>query len=153
MDYQFIDITSYRGVSSTAVHFYAKIGNPNQTQENLITMMSCEPGTGQSFVTAKNLRFFPSKQEALEMWKIDNHILPGNYPESRKQEAIEDMMEDGTIRFPSILAIVKKARELFPESVLCFSICGSRKEFVKYIQKLAEKDKKTLNEILDIILK
>ena len=151
MDYQFIDITSYRGISSNAEHFYARIGSPDYAQENMITMLTCEPTTGQSFVNGKELRYYPTEQEAEEMWKKDNHSLPGDFPLALKRDQIEDMMEYGTIRFPSILAIIKKARELFPESVLCFSMHGSRKEFVKYIQSLEKEDRRTLEEIFDTI--
>ena len=46
MDIQFIDITTYRGISSEAEHFYAKVGSPNYTQENYLVMLDCPPESG-----------------------------------------------------------------------------------------------------------
>ena len=151
MDYQFIDITSYRGISSNAEHFYAKIGSPDYVQEELLTTLSCEPTTGQVYVHGKELRYNPSEQEAEDMWKKDNQFLPGTYTSSLKRDQIKELMEHGTIRFPSILAIIKRAREMFPESILCFSFNGSRKEFVKYIMSLAKSNKDTLENIFEIL--
>ena len=50
MDIQFIDITSFAGISSDAEHFYALIGNPKFCQEDYITMTDyCSPENGVLF--------------------------------------------------------------------------------------------------------
>ena len=151
MDFQFIDITTYRGISSNAEHFYAKVGKPEYTQENIVVMQSCEPGTGVSFINGEELKYYPSKKEARKMWEKDNGYSESTFVLENKERMISDCMKEGTIRFPSIPAIIKRARETFPDSILCFSIRESRKEFVKYLLSLEKRDKKTLDKILNTI--
>ncbi len=74
MQIEFIDITSFRGLSSEAEHFYASIGVPSWTQEMLLTDRDCRPNAGVSFINTEKLRYFPSTEEARAMWEKDNHF-------------------------------------------------------------------------------
>ena len=129
MDVQFIDITSFMGVSSNAEHFYAKVGKPEYAQEHYLFDLGCKPESGVLF-NGQNLRYYPSEEEAVALFKKDNWGKPVD------MDSVMMLQEDGTIRFPSILSIVKAAKKEFPNSVLCFSISGSRKMFTKYLQSL-----------------
>ena len=146
MDIQFIDITSFRGISSDAEHFYAKIGKVKNSQEYLLTMpVMTDICDGVSFTNEPHLRYYPDEREARRLWEKDNGHTRQDLIVIRKEKAIAELQEDGTIRFPSILSIVKRARELFPDSLLVFSFCKSRKQFVKL---LSRHDEKTIMEIL-----
>lgn len=129
MDVQFIDITSFMGVSSNAEHFYAKVGKPEHAQEHYLFDLCCKPESGVLF-NERNLRYYPSEEEAVALYKKDNWGKPVD------MDCVMELQEEGTIRFPSILSIVKAAKKEFPNSVLCFSISGSRKMFTKYLQSL-----------------
>ena len=129
MDVQFIDITSFMGVSSNAEHYYAKVGKPEYTQEHYLFDLGCKPESGVLF-NGRNLRYYPSEEEAVALYKKDNWGKPVD------MDCVMELQEEGTIRFPSILSIVKAAKKEFPNSVLCFSISGSRKMFTKYLQSL-----------------
>ena len=147
MDYQFIDITSYRGISSNAEHWYAKIGTPEYTQENLLYGRETKPNTGVSYINGGELKYYPDVDEATALYKKDNcekEIL-----NEWDKERIVDIMTRGTIRFPSIVSVVTAAKKFFPNSVLCFSICGSQNEFAKYMQN----HKEIAEQVCDIMLK
>lgn len=150
MEIQFIDITSYRGISSDAEHYYAKLGEISYMQENLLVQASCEANTGISFVNGEELRYFPSPEEARAMWEKDHGRDKRELVQKWKEDDILDLQESGTIRFPSILSIVKRAREMFPSAVLCFSMCGSRKAFATYMMKLPEEKAIEIIKIVDI---
>lgn len=131
MEIQYIDITTYRGISSNAEHFYATIGTPNMKQEMLLTNPACNPVNGVLFVNQEQMRYKPTKEEAEAIWEKDNKYNIDPSVRQNRENAIFDLMDDGTIRFPSIVSIVRTARKAFPKAVLCFSFCGSQKEFVK----------------------
>lgn len=151
MDIQFIDITTYRGISSEAEHFYAKVGSPNYTQENYLVMLDCPPESGVMFgESAENLRYMPSYEEAKALYLKDNYNVRDRDLGKLDEDDIMMMVEDGTTRFPSILSIVKRAKDLYPDSILCFSISGYRKEFVKWIQR--NKDSEQVHKIIELIL-
>ena len=147
MDYQFIDITSYRGISSNAEHWYAKVGNPNLAQEEMLFDLGMQVNGGISYVNGEELKYYPSLDEAIEMYKKDN--APREDFNEWDKRRIKDILNDGTIRFPSILAIILTAKNRFPNSILCFSICGYQKQFAKYM--LDHKD--IAKQASDIILK
>lgn len=129
MDVQFIDITSFIGVSSNAEHYYAKVGEAKHTQKHYLFDLGCKPESGVLF-NGRDLRYYPSEEEAVALYKKDNWGKPVD------MDCVMELQEEGTIRFPSILSIVKAAKKEFPNSVLCFSISGSRKMFTKYLQSL-----------------
>lgn len=151
MNIEYINITSYIGISSNAEHFYAKVGIPYKVQEYIATSQSYSGENGVDFVNGKELRYYPSKSEARNLWKKDNEWDTRPFVIAHKEDDIKDLQEYGTIRFPSIASIVKAAKRDFPDSVICFCINGSRKDFAKYMERLLEKDKETLNEILDTL--
>ena len=140
MEIQFIDITTYRGISSNADHFYAKIGEVGEAQEYYMTMKLlddiCE---GVSFINTPDLIYYPSKQEAINLWEKDNGWNKSNISPKSRETAIDDLVKNGTIRFPSILSIIKTAKEKFPNALLVFSYCGRRKNFVNLLSKYDEK--------------
>ena len=136
MDIQFINITSYIGVSSNAEHFYARVGAPKCTQENYVTMIDCDMASGVNFPSEGELRFFPDAKQAEALWKKDYGYETEKSPLNRKDDIVAELQEDGTIRFPSVVEIIKTARKRFPDSLLCLSMNGSRKEFAKYVFRM-----------------
>jgi hypothetical protein len=148
MEIQFVDITSYRGISSDAEHFYARVGAPKDVQEFYITCMDCDVNAGVYFHDERQLRYFPTEEEARSLWQKDHGFDKREITLKYKEDDIADLVETGTIRFPSIEAIIKKAKEEFPDAVICFSISGSRKEFVKWFIRTAEGDQAKEKEIL-----
>lgn len=149
MDIQFIDITSFIGISSDAEHYYAKIGEPKYLQEDYLFYADCKPNNGVMFT--KDLHYYPNRDEAKAMVEKDNS------PEMLKQfgpdfmeHRIDDYVINGTIRFPSILEVIKAAREYFPDSTLCFSIRGSMNEFVKYMHSLSDDKTEEICKLLKI---
>ena len=131
MNYQFIDITSYRGISSDAEHWYAKIGVNDYTQEDLLFTAAAKVNCGVLYVNGEELRYYPTEEEATAMYRKDN--WEKKTLDEFDMERIRDVTLNGTIRFPSILAVVKAAKKMFPDAMICFSICGSQSEFAKYM--------------------
>ena len=152
MDVQFIDITSYRGISADAEHFYAKIGYPSKDcQEYYITDMGGDITRGIWFTNGRSLRYYPSEKEARQLWQKDHGFDKDPITLKNKEDDILALQEDGTIRFPSILSIVKEAKKEFPNSIICFSYSGYRKEFVKIILKMDENKDPEAAEIFKIL--
>ena len=136
MKIKFIDITTYRGISSEAEHFYAKIARPGYAAD----MVAFDFGT--TFDTCcrdyggEDLRFFPTRKQAEKYAEKDHpsylvRTIGEEELNKRRKWLIEDLLEDGTIRFPSVLDIIKAAREKYPDALLYFTFCGSHKEFLK----------------------
>lgn len=150
MDYQFINITTFRGVSSEAEHFYATIGEPKHAQENLLTMAGASPETGVMFVNGKNLLYMPSYDEAKDIYLKDHYNVRNRDLNASDEDFIMEMVEDGTPRFPSILAVVEAARKKFPESVLCFCMSESSNEFRKWI--IRNEKSEQVKKILDLLV-
>lgn len=151
MDYQFINITTFRGVSSEAEHFYATIGEPKYAQENLLTMAGCSLETGVIFVNGKNLLYMPSYDEAKDIYLKDHYNVRNRDLNASDEDFIMEMVEDGTPRFPSILAVVEAARNKFPESVLCFCMFEKSDEFRKWMMRNQNSDQ--VKNILNLLVK
>lgn len=152
MQIEFIDITSFRGLSSEAEHFYAAIGEPSWVQEALLSDPGCTPNRGVNFINTKKLRHYPSREEAEAMWEKDNHWNQNPFVKEHREDTILDLMEDGTQRFPSIETIIKAARKKFPDSYLCFSFSGSVKEFNRlFVKTLGEKKSELSDEMVSLI--
>ena len=149
MDIQFINITSFIGISSNAEHFYATVGDPKYLQENLLTIVGMDMSSGVSFNDNHKVKYHPNEQEAIQLWQKDHGHDKNPVTLKWKEDTIKEYMEDGTYRFPSVLAVVRRARELFPKSILCFSMNSSRNQFAKYITKLYENNKKLADEIIE----
>lgn len=132
MDYQFIDITSYRGISSNTEHWYAKTGTPDLTQEEMLFDLGVKVNGGVTYVNGEELKYYPNLDEAIELYKKDNGQK--EKLDDWDEERVKEIINNGTIRFPSILSIVLTAKNKFPNSILCFSICGSQKEFASYMK-------------------
>ena len=49
MNIEYINITTYRGISSDADHFYATIGSIGYLQETLLVDFACKPESGVIF--------------------------------------------------------------------------------------------------------
>ncbi len=151
MNIEYIDITSYRGISSDAEHFYARAGEPSWVQEMLLTDTACKPNSGVSYVNGEELRHFPSREEAEALWEKDhgkNHALAST---EWKETEIRSFQEKGTIRFPSLAAVIRAARKRFPDAVLCFSYSGSVKEFASIVLKISSHDKEFAKELENLI--
>ena len=58
MEIQFIDISTYQGISAGAEHFYAKVGKvkPKDYQESLVTSSIHEITSFVHFVNGEELR-------------------------------------------------------------------------------------------------
>ncbi len=144
MQIEFIDISTFKGICSEAEHFYATVGSPENLQENLLFLIGCQPNSGVSHVDTMELRYYPSQEEAEILfrkdhgWEKDSPVFSNP---TLKKDIIEDYKKTGTIRFPDILSVIKTAKQMFPDAVLCFSFRGSVKEFQKILhnnEKLAE---------------
>lgn len=151
MDIQFIDITTFRGVSSEAEHFYAKVGNPEDLQEFLITSPMERPNMGVYFINEHHMRYMPTYDEAKALYLKDHWEKRHKELDAFDEDQILEMVEDGVGRFPSVLSVVETAKKMFPESILCFSISGSQKEFAKWMQR--NEDSEQVHKIIKLILK
>jgi hypothetical protein len=154
MEIQFIDISSYQGISAGAEHFYAKVGevNPKDYQESLVTSSLHNMTSFVHFVHGEELRYFPSEKEARDLWQKDHGFDKRHETLKYKEDEIEEYLEFGTIRFPDIKSIVKAAIEKFPNSVICFSFNGDRNTFAKIFLKMYEsKNEKLREEAKEII--
>ena len=152
MQIEFIDITTYRGISSDAEHFYAKRATSTaKVQESLLDGSGLE---SMSYWCDEDVKFMPDREQAEQLCRKDNKMAWGTQAESHPvtEEQIREMIQNGTIRFPSIEALLKQVRKDHPNAVLCFSIHGSRKVFTNWLNGLYETDKEKLQRILDIIL-
>lgn len=149
MQIEFINITTYKGISSDAEHFYASVGKPDMVQEFLLTDPVSKPESGVFFGSEDLLRHFPSPEEAEAMWQKDHGH--DRVTDKWHDEQVQSIVKDGTIRFPSILTIVRAARGRFPDAKLCFCFRGSRKEFVRILQFEMQKHPELMDEIEDLI--
>ena len=151
MDIQFINITSYRGISSNAEHYYARFASENE-KELIAEDIFC----GYSVATYCNtdMLFFPDREQAIALIKKDNQMTGSPFKENIDDDTIAVYMERGTIRFPSILDIIKQARKQFPQAIFKFYLQGSEDEFRKYWRRRYESgDKETAEQMIDIVCK
>lgn len=152
MDIEYINITTYKGISSNADHFYATIGSIGYLQENLIVDFACKPESGVMFSTLDELRYYPSKKEAEELWMKDYGWDVKSNDKVHHDFYIQDVVEKGTIRFPSVLSIVQTVRKKYPNSVLCFLFQGSRKAFIeKFVEPFSERPNELVKELISIM--
>lgn len=138
MEIQLINIETYMGISSEAEHFYAKAVR----QEDIEEVIAFENASARleslcDYRSAEELRYYPSKEEAENYARKDfpDHDRTMDDEERRRRRAVEtgDLLEYGTIRFPSILSVVKTAREKWPAACLYFTFRGRRDAFLKLI--------------------
>lgn len=94
--------------------------------------LGVEVNGGVTYVNGEELKYYPNLDEAIELYKKDNGQK--EKLDDWDEERIKEIINNGTIRFPSILSIVLTAKNKFPNSILCFSICGSQKEFASYMK-------------------
>lgn len=152
MDIEYINITTYKGISSDADHFYATIGSIGYLQENLIVEFACKPESGVVFLSLNELRYYPSKKEAEELWMKDFGRGMKKDDKAHHEFYIQDVVEKGTIRFPSVLSIVQTVRKKYPNSVLCFLFQGSRKAFIeKFVKPFSERPNELVDELISIM--
>jgi len=148
MEIQFIDITSYRGISSNAEHYYAKYSTDTES-----IAMCLLTGTETSS-HHEELLFFPDRPYAEELCRKDNQyaagVTDGIHPVTEAQ--IRHIMENGTIRFPDIPSVVEQARKKWPEAILVFSLRGSQNDFRKWLTKYYEKDKEAGGKVYGLLL-
>lgn len=135
MEIQLINISEFCGIG--AEHLYAKYVDREKVEMELACMdMGLED---LCHLASESLRYFPSREEAEAYAKKDYPERDATMtPEEKRRMrewAVEDILEDGTIRFPSLLAVVKTARERWPEANLYFTYEGSRRDFLKIISK------------------
>lgn len=139
MEIQLINITSYIGISAEAEHFYAKVANPGR---HLAETLSFENSGADlehicGYHCNEALRYFPTKEEAEAYAKKDypdyDRTMDDETRKRCREVAIGDLLEYGTIRFPSLLSVIKTAREKWPSAYLYFTLEGCRKSFLKMI--------------------
>ena len=146
MDIQFIDITSYRGICSDAEHWYAKYITDFKSANECLAV----EGTSV-YGWDEELKFYPTREEAIELIKKENQVIGAS--KEIKEWQIQEIMDKGTIRFSSILDIVKNCRKDFPKSILVFSIRGSQKEFKKWLIGMYESKEETYKNTAEEIIK
>ena len=145
MGIQFIDITSYRGICSDAEHWYAKYISDFKNANECLAI----DGTSV-YGWDEEVKFYPTREEAIALIKKENQVIGAS--RDVEEWKIQEMMDNGTIRFSSILDIIKTCRKEFPKSILVFSIRGSQKDFKKWLIGMYEsKDKETQNIAEEII--
>lgn len=136
MEIQLINIETYMGISSEAEHFYAKAVRQEDIEE-VIAFENARLESLCDYRSAEELRYYPSKEEAETYAKKDfpDHDRTMDDEERRRRRAVEtgDLLEYGTVRFPSILSVVKTAREKWPAACLYFTFRGRRDAFLKLI--------------------
>lgn len=143
MNVEYIDITSYRGISSNAEHYYAKVAVfDDRTYE-------CFIAGEHPYTFDKELLFYPDREQAIQLCKKDNKMA--FYEIAVSEEQIEDMMKNGTIRFPNVLEVVRQARKQYPNAILKFYMYGYERNFAIYLDKLNKWDKETVSEIIDLL--
>lgn len=134
MEIQLISITTYRGISSDAEHFYAKAAKREQVEESLMfNSVSKLESICSNIYDGEELKFFPDRIEAIDMCKKDNQMMWNGKGAIKPitEEQIWEMQNNGTIRFPSVLSVIKTARKKWPEAVLFFTLQHSRERFLK----------------------
>lgn len=136
MEVQFINITTYKGISSDADHYYGRVGDARDLQEYYLFNIACKPDEGVLYVgDGKDLRHFPSREEATELFFKDNADKQGKPLSEFDKKRIDAMVRGGVPRFPSVISLVRAARKEFPDATLCFSYQGSRTEFAKLLAR------------------
>lgn len=145
MNIEYINITSYRGISSNADHYYAKYHAPNEDDFDAFI----DGERPHSFDT--DLKFYPDRQQAVELCRKDNQMLYGVHAPEITESQVENMMADGTIRFPSILEVIKTARKKFPNAILCIYLHRSHTAFADYLNKLLQAKSPVLDEIITLL--
>lgn len=145
MRVEYINITSYRGISSNAEHYYAAIAT--MQEDSYAAFIDGEHP--YSFDT--ELKFFPDREQAITLCKKDNQMIYGIKAPEITEDQIWQMQYDGTIRFPSILEIVRTARKNYPHSILCFYIAGNQRAFANYLNRLQEADAGKVTEIINLL--
>ena len=143
MNIEYIDITSYRGISSNAEHYYAKAATFNDKT------YQCFISGEHPYTFDEELLFYPNREQAIQLCKKDNQMA--FYETAISEEQIEDMMKRGTIRFPSVLEVVRQARKQYPNAILKFYMYGYERKFASYLDALNKYDKETVNEIVELL--
>ena len=143
MNIEYIDITSYRGISSNAEHYYAKVAVfDNETYECFIT-------DEHPYTFDKDLLFYPDREQAIELCTKDNQM--GFYSIAVSEEQIDRIMKEGTIRFPNVLEVVRQARKQYPNAILKFYMYGNSQKFASYLDGMEKYDEKAVNEIVELL--
>lgn len=145
MNIEYINITSYRGISSDAEHYYAK--RHVQDKDDYDAFLEQE----KPYSFNEDLRFYPDRQQAIELCKKDNQMLYGIHAPEISESQIKNMMADGTIRFPSVLDVVKTARAQFPDAILCLYFHESKKMLLDYLNRLLQAKSPVLDEIITLL--
>jgi hypothetical protein len=140
MDVRVIDITTYAGICSEAEHYYAKeksfkyAGEMVWGTDSLSHLTSDDPN-------ADDILYIPTQAEAEMIARKDYPIHNSDNQENvaeimaRRKGDIDDMLEIGTRRFLSIKQIMKRCRELYPKSLIIYTIYGSHKKFLEATMK------------------
>lgn len=126
MHIQFIDITSYKGISTNAEHYYAKVSKEDYNTDCVALSYgwNFEDCSGDLF--GRELRYYPNTTTAKEYSKKD---FPGD--KERQDYNTSILIKEGTVRFPSVIEILKTARKEYPDAVLYVTFHGSHKEFLR----------------------
>ena len=145
MNIEYIDITSYRGISSNAEHYYAKVAVfDSKTYE-------CFIAGEHPYTFDEELLFYPNREQAIQLCRKDNEMSCYKIPTAISEEQIEDMMKRGTIRFPNVLEVVRQARKQYPNAILKFYMYGYERKFASYLDSLNKYDKETVSEIIELL--
>ena len=115
MEIQFVDITSYRGISSDAEHFYARVGAPKDVQEFYITCMDCDVNAGVYFHDERQLRYFPTEEEARSLWQKDHGFDKREITLKYKEDDIADLFlelatNEAQLKYPTYYAIARDGK-------------------------------------------
>ena len=151
MKLTFINITSYRGISSNAEHFYAKVARPDYNGKYLVIDYGWSLDACSDDFKGEELRYIPDEATAREMAKKD-FGRDRSYTEAERIQLIEhttaDILEYGTTRFPSVEEILREARRRYQDSFFYVTYHRSHRDFLKYFCCRDGKENKEVTSLL-----
>ena len=127
MDIQFIDIR-YEILNDNTPIFFGIVGDQSKFQEALVSFGYMGIADEIIFDSKNNkFKYYPNYKDAKALFKK-------RYRNSAiSQDVINEYVNDGVDMFFTIYEVVKAAKKTYKNSILCFSFCGSRIDFVKFM--------------------
>ena len=145
MDFQLVNITTYRGISSNADHFYAKIASDS---DKIVESFS-EGSDFSEYLCDTDLIWFPSLDEAQALVEKDNSPMP---TDPKRLELLrlqaEIIHKEGTTRFNSVTDILRSVRSSHPSSVIVVLMQGNRRRFFTWLDNLSRETQDEIDSIL-----
>lgn len=126
MDIQFINIR-YKMLSDNTTYFYAVIGDQSKLQEALVSVGYMGIADEIIFDDENLFTYYPTYKDAKALFKKRYRSSPID------KDVINEYMNDGVDMFFTVYEVVKAIKKTYKNSILCFSFCESRIDFVKFM--------------------